>query len=316
MKKFLIAFLFTALLAFPSCDYDYSVNKSDAFYYFTDSVGREVVLKEKPQKVAVLFSSYAEVWQISGGTVDITVGDSIERGFACEDVVLVDEGSGHTTVNLELLIAEQPDFVIGTADYDCQYEACEFVSKHGIPSAVFRVDTFGDYLDMLKICCDINENPYGYTEYGDNVKNNIENMLALLKNETKSPKILFMRAGSSARSTKAKNSRDNFACAMLNELGAVNIADSAPVLLDGLSMEEIINKPPEYIFISPMGDETASRQYVESLLQTPVWQSLDCVKNGKYYFLPKDLFHYKPNHKWDTAYKYLIKILYPEIKID
>lgn len=319
MKKFLfcILFIFSALTLY-SCNNETPLNReADEYYRFTDSVGNEVILEEKPIKVCVLFSSYADIWCLSGGKVDITVGEAVERGFAEPTAVLVDAVAGHTTINLELLAAEEPDLVIGTADYACQVEACAFMASRGIPSALFKVEEFDDYLDVLKIFCDINGTSENYVTYGENVKNEIETLLETVNSlEPAYKKILFMRAGSTAKSTKAKNSQDNFACKMLTELGTINIADEASTLLDGLSMETIIDENPDFVFISSMGDAAASREYVTSLFENDVWQRLDCIKNGNYAFLPKELFHFKPNANWNTAYKYLINILYPELKID
>ena len=71
-------------------------------YQFTDDTGVEITLPEKPTRVAVLFSSFAQVWELAGGKVDITVGESVERGFASQDAVLVDGGAGKT-INSEAL---------------------------------------------------------------------------------------------------------------------------------------------------------------------------------------------------------------------
>ena len=46
---------------------------SDWIYTFTDSSGTEITLTRKPETVAVLFSSYAEIWTLAGGTVSVTV---------------------------------------------------------------------------------------------------------------------------------------------------------------------------------------------------------------------------------------------------
>ena len=97
---------------------------------------------------------------------------------------------------------------------------------------------------------------------------------------------------------------------MLGELGCENIADSAPLLLDGLSIEAILKENPDYIFFSPMGDEESSKAYMESVLKDPLWQSLDAVKAGKYTYLPKDMFQYKPNARWADAYRFLSELLY------
>ena len=100
---------------------------------------------------------------------------------------------------------------------------------------------------------------------------------------------------------------------MLDELGTTNIADTSTSLLDSLSIEYILREQPDFIFISVMGDESASRKYVSELFSSDAWRELDAVKNGAYAFLPKDMFHYKPNARWDAAYMYLADLLESEL---
>ena len=54
-----------------------------------------------------------------------------------------------------------------------------------------------------------------------------------------------------------------------------------------------------------MGDEQASRAYVDEMLKQDVWQGLTAVQNGSLRYLQKDLFHYKPCANWATAYEQL-----------
>ena len=77
---------------------------------FTDDTQTDITVPHAPQKVAVLTSSLADLWITAGGTVEITVGESLERGLV-EEAVLVDEGAGKT-VDLERLIQARPDFVL------------------------------------------------------------------------------------------------------------------------------------------------------------------------------------------------------------
>lgn len=286
---------------------------------FTDSAGQEVTLNSRPQNVAVLFSSYAEIWQIAGGEVKITVGDSIKRGFANDgEVTLVDDSSG-ASIDTERLIAGKPDFVIGSADVPAQVEACSFCAKAGIPSALFKVENINDYLKMLKICTDITGNSQAYQKNGVEVAEETERVKQLVAEYTKDKepaKILFVRAGSSAKSTKAKTAQDNFAARIIDELGTYNIAEKANVLLDGLSLEEIVAEEPQYIFISIQGSEDAAKKYIEQLFASDGWKDLKAVKNSNYVFLPKELFHYKPNARWAEAYRYAANILYPELNLE
>lgn len=298
-----ILFLITA----AGCSRSGEAVLGEVFYSFTDDIGQEVVLPQCPETVAVLFSSFAEVWTLAGGEVAVTVGESVERGFADAGVSLVDDGAGKS-INMELLLAAQPDLVICSADVEAQVKAAELLRSASVPAACFRVESFDDYLRMLRICTEITGDHAAYETYGTAVAERIEALL----NDTRegATDILFIRAGSSDSATKAKNGEQHFAAAMLEELGAYNIADAAPILLDGLSMEEILRADPDFIFISTMGKEAAAKAHMEEVLAQSAWQSLSAVKNGRVIYLPKDLFQFKPNARWGDAYAYLIEVLY------
>lgn len=281
----------------------------EPFLIFTDSVGNEVSLPEKPERTAVLFSSFADIWVSAGGEVDITVGESAERGFADSSAVLVDAGAGKA-INTEVLISAEPDFVICSADIAAQVEVAELLKSTDIPCALFRVECFGDYLEVLKIFTDITGNPDAYEKFGAEVRERVDGILSEVSENAESRRILFIRSGSGASSAKAKTAGEHFAAGMLEELGAYNIADNAPVLLDGLSAEEIIREDPDIIFISTMGNEDAAREYMDGVLAGPAWQTLSAVRENRVYYLPKDMFQFKPNARWDEAYRYLADIMY------
>ena len=265
-------------------------------------------ITEAPKNAAVLMSSLAEIWKEAGGEVSITVGESVERGFADDSAILVDSGAGKT-VNTELLISLKPDIVICSEDIPAQVEAAELLKDAGIRTEIYRVESFSDYLSVLDSMTDITGNKNAYTEKGLRVKEQIEALLGSDAAKSAAGKnILFVRAGSSASSTKAKLPDDHFACAMLEELGCVNIADGESPLIDSLSMEYIISTDPCYIFFSMMGNEDAAMKNINSMLEEETWKSLTAVKENRVVILPKDLFHFKPNAKWADAYKYLIDI--------
>jgi len=306
MRRLILTLLFILFIPlFSACTP--SPTETDGIQ-FTDALEQTVILPKEPKNAAILFSSFADIWVSAGGTVKITVGESIERGFAENDAILIDNGAGKT-IDIEALIASNPDIVIGSADIDAQKEAAEICRKAGIPTVLLQVESFEDYLDALKLFTDITGKTELYEKYGTAVKEEIDDIKESFTYDSKTEKILFIRAGSSERSTKAKNTEQHFVCGMLKELGTENIADYAPVLLDGLSFEDILMHDPEFIFISTMGDETAAREYMSGVLKKAEWQSLSAVKNGKVYFLPKDLFQFKPNALWAESYKYLAEIL-------
>ena len=311
MKRY-ISLLLCALMVFAlfGCAENAGVGVSDGFYSFIDDSGRSINLKNQPEKVAVLFSSYAEMWTLAGGEVNITVGESIERGFAPEGTPLVDAGAGKT-VDREALLAAEPDLVIASADIAAQAELAAYLDTVGIPCALFRVDCFADYEKAMTHLCAITGRVDLFEQNVASVGAEIEKILADV-DKTVAPRILFVRCGSSYSATKAKVASENFVCKMLEELGAVNIADAAPELSDGLALEAILNADPEAIFFSTMGNEQKSRAYMDSVLAGEAWQTLSAVREGRYVYLDKNLFQFKPNAKWSEAYKFLAEYLYGE----
>ena len=132
--------------------------------------------------------------------------------------------------------------------------------------------------------------------------------------ETEPPTVLLLRAYSTGAKAKGM---DNLAGVMLHDLGAKNLVENHPSLLEELSMEEIsliIAADPDYIFVTIMGSSTqkALDALAAGVQANPAWNSLSAVKNGRYIILPGELFHYKPNRRWGESYEYLAKILYPE----
>lgn len=263
---------------------------------------------EKPTRVAVLFSSLAEIWLEAGGEIAITVGETVERGFADADTPLVDSGAGKT-INVELLLSLDPDLVICSADIAAQAEAAELLREAGIETLVLHVETFDDYIAALTAMTEITGNT-----------NALQNALAmksriddLLSSERVAAlvgtRILFVRAGSTAASTKAKGSADHFAADMLRQIGCVNLADNAPLSLDNIGMEAILASDPDHIFFSMMGDEAAARSNIETLLKSETWQALTAVREGRVTILDKSLFHFKPCGRWEQAYLALVDCL-------
>ena len=307
-KSIIIAVVIVVLLIFISGAVETNKPESSGEYFtFTDSEGEIVELSHKPQKTAVLFSSLAECWIEAGGEVYVTVGESVERGLVKEETELVDKGAGKT-VDTEKLISLEPDFVICSADIASHRDVASALKKAKIPVAMLRMDTFEDYLTILRTLTKITGKTENYEQFGENAKSEIEQIISGEKREN-NPKILFVRSGSSYSSAKAKKADDNFAAKILEDFGCINIADKAETLLDNLSAEVILKENPQYIFVSVMGDYDNSKAYMQELLAKKEYASLDAVKNGRVYFLPKELFQYKPCGRWAESYRYISSIL-------
>lgn len=274
---------------------------------FTDDLGRTVMVNQ-PKRVAALLGSFAQVWQLAGGQVCATADD------AWDDLRL--ELSGDTVnlgntkeLSLELLLSAQPDFILASANTRQNLEWKETLEATGIPVAYFDIADFDDYLRLLKLCTDITGRSDLYEKHGLGVQAQIGEVLAKSEQRGTAPTVLCMRA--SASMVTVKNSQDNVLGEMLHSLGCVNIADSDSSLLENLSIERILEADPDCIFIVQRGDDTEGmKAYVENMMaENPVWQQLTAVKEGRLYFMDKNLYNLKPNHRWGEAYEKLEEIL-------
>lgn len=278
-------------------------------YVFTDDLGREVSVSSY-ERVAALLGSYADMWNLAGGQVCAAPDDAFED---------FDLGLPEGTVNLgetkrlslELLFSVDPDLVLASTNTSQHLEWQQALEGAGITVAYFDVACFEDYLRMLKICTDITGRPERYEQYGTDIEKQIEEILE--RSQGKEPlDVLVMRA--SATSIRAKNSKGNVLGEMLEILGCVNIADSDDSLLENLSIESILLRNPDRIFIVQSGDDTeGTRKNVETMFrENPLWEELDAVKKGQLYFLDKHLYNLKPNARWAEAYEKLEGMLYGE----
>ena len=303
MKIKLLPLFLACLILFCGCSQPAAPVEG---YTFTDDLGRAVTVRE-PQRVAALLGSFAQIWMLAGGEVCATADDAWDDlGLAlAEDTVNL----GNTkSLSLELLLASQPDFILASTNTRQNMEWQQTLDATGIPVAYFDVADFDDYLRLLKICTDITGCSERYEEHGTQVAAQIDAVLQACEGAG-SPKVLCMRA--SASSISVKNSQNNVLGEMLYTLGCTNIADVNDSLLEDLSMEYILQEDPDFIFLVQRGDDTEGmRDYVARTLESdPVWSRLTAVQEGRVYFMDKNLYNLKPNHRWGEAYEKLAEIL-------
>lgn len=276
----------------------------------TDSTGAQITLDTRAPRVVAAYSSFAESWLLAGGELCGATQDALEE----RDLGLPEDTAVVGTVkepNAEEIIALEPDLVILAQDIAAQADIRDVLENAGLACATFQVDTFEDYAFMMEQFCAITGRDDLYEENVTQVGEQIEQARATAAQGDSQPQVLLIRAFSSG--IKAKTD-DELAGAILKDLGAHNIADDHPSMLEDLSMEEVIAADPDYIFVTTMGDEQKALDYLNGLIgENPAWSELSAVKEDRYVVLPKDLFHYKPNNRWGESYQYLGEILYPEL---
>lgn len=314
MKKLYFVIMLCCLLLLTACGSSAdalpsSVTNSNTAVTFTDDLGRQVTI-DRPERVVCLIASFADIWYLAGGVEQIIATTNSTWTYfdlpLREDIVNLGAAK---ELNIEELIACNPDFVLASCGTDRNTELESVFDEMGINTAYFSVNTFEDYLRMLKICTDITGFSENYEKYGTAVQSQVENALA--RADGSCPSVLYIRATGS--SCKVKNSEGSVLGEMLANLGCTNIADSEDSLLEQLSIESILLCDPDYIFVVLQGSDPTDAQAIleTTLLHNPAWASLTAVQEGRYYVMDQNLYNMKPNERWGEAYEKLADILYP-----
>lgn len=274
---------------------------------YTDALGRQVILPEKPERVAALIGSFADVWCLAGGGLCAAAEDAWED-FGLELPGTVNIGGAHSP-NLELLLSADPELVLASASTKANVELLPTLEAAGITVVFFDVDCFTDYLAMLKTCTDITGRQDLYAQNGLALKEQIDRILESVSLTEETERILLLRASSGF--VKAKGSEGTVLGQMLAELGCVNIADSDTTLLENLSVESVIAREPYRIFVVAMGSDTrAAYENLRKMMEeNPAWGELEAVKADRLHLMDKQLFNLKPNARWAEAYEILSALL-------
>lgn len=306
-RFFCALLLFSVLLSLAACAASPAPEEPDGVA-LRDVNGSTVRLRPE-SRLVFGEASLAECWLLAGGMPVGVPLDAIEE----RALPLAADTAAVGTVkspDLEKIAALEPDYVVLSADLSAHAQLKDSLEQMGIPCGYFRLDSFEDYRELMAQFCAVTGRADLYEE---NVLSVEMRIAALREKLPEAPGLsaLLLRAYSTGMKAKTD---DNPAGKILKDFGLENPAESNPSLLEELSIEKIILDDPDYIFVMTMGSETEAREYLRANVESdPAWSGLSAVKNGRYIILPQELFHYKPNDRWDDSYEYLAKIIYPDL---
>ena len=280
---------------------------------FTDDMGNEVTV-DNPQRVVACMGSFANAWELAGGTLVGVSDDALSAaGWTIQSPDVATVGD-FTAVNLEAIMALNPDFVImtsgtgGRGGDSSQADLRDALVGAGIPVAYFEVTTFDDYERLMRTFTDITGRADLYYQNVAKVAAAIDAVLGAVPAENP-PTALLLTTFSGGTRVQSSGTQTG---AMLADLGVSNLADENKSLLKDFSLEAVIEMDPDFIFVIPMGNdiEAAMRNLEEATAANPAWGSLSAVQNGRYITLDPTLYLAKPNAQWDAAYQGLFDNLY------
>ena len=307
-------------VAVPEGDDDVPTEAAEVAFpvTLTDDAGREVTVSSL-ERVVVCMGSFAKTWQLAGGSLVGATADAL-ADYELEGAENIASVGDFTAPNLEQILALDPTLVImsaasaGRGGQSSQTDLVEPLESAGVPVLTFKVTLFGDYLRMLRACCDLTGRYDLYHENGLATRDRIDEVLAAVaqarsESGEEAPTCLIMTTYSGGTRVQASSTQTG---TMLAELGASNITDADKSLLSDYSLESLVKADPDFIFLLPMGDssEAAQKALKDQTTANPAWKELTAVKEGRVITLNPKLFLYKPNDDWDDAYEELYEALY------
>ncbi|MBR0282581.1 MAG: ABC transporter substrate-binding protein [Oscillibacter sp.] len=146
----------------------------------TDDLGRTVLVPQRPERVAALIGSFADVWNLAGGLDSlIAAADDAWTTFELPLGDGVFSLGGVLHPNLETLLSAEPDLILASCDTAPDVEFLPTFEALNLPALYFSVENLQDYLRMLDICAQITGKPENYVLYGENVRLQAEAAIAL-----------------------------------------------------------------------------------------------------------------------------------------
>ena len=307
MKKILAAGALTVALIFTGCGGDSAdVTSSSSYAVIQDDLGREVTIKEKPERIVVTSASLLEPLHALGANI---VGRPDSKNVMPDWAKDIPSVGAVYQIDIERLLACQPDLVILTKGMN--ERLLDVLAENKIPALVVEMKTFDDVTRSLETFGKITGTEDAAKQIAGQMYTDINDTLEFLPIERKRVAILHSTAqgltvqleGSIAGSVVDILGWENVAAGMTP---LENNPDAAPY-----SMETLAEQNPEIIFVTSMGDADEIKKNMQEMIDSnDAWQAIGAVKNNRIYYLPQNLFLLSPGLNYPAAVKYVVKLIY------
>ncbi|MCG8573005.1 MAG: ABC transporter substrate-binding protein [Spirochaetes bacterium] len=275
---------------------------------FQEASGKIIEIPKNPERTIVTLNSILDVWYMAEGTSLGRLRGSINVPNEAKAIPVLGKISN---INTEKMMELEPDFVI-CSDTSYQTEIRDFFAKEGVPGIVIDYHTFDDFQVMFDLFTRINNNHHIYEKLFVPLQKEIEGIIKKVP-KRKAPSICILFASTRYVKVETQNTITGYFC---QKLGAKNIYQDETI--EGanrvdLSLEYILEKNPDIIFVTTMGDVEKCQARVEKdIVSSDVWGDLKAVKNNRFIYLDKSYSIYKPNRFYDKAFQIMAEYLYPQ----
>lgn len=281
-----------------------------------DFLNNETILKEEPQKVAVLSGTPLNIWYDLGGksicTANISENLKLIPEYKDEILKLPEIGAVYS-IDMEAVVALKPDLIIAQAG--TQGDQAKKLREMGFNVITTYIRNFDDVISTYEAFGKILGKQEKAEQSIKKLEASKEYFVSKLPSESKSVAILYVTA-----KTVAVKLDNSIAGDVAKILKLKNIASNLPPDTIGsestpLDIEYIIEQNPDYIFVTSMisSNEEAKKAMEEQFNNNPVWKGVKAISEGRVIYLPQEYFLYNSGPYYGEALEYVARSIYPDI---
>ncbi|MCH4166829.1 MAG: ABC transporter substrate-binding protein [Megasphaera sp.] len=282
------------------------------FAEITDDAGRTVTLQEKPQRVVVLSTSLLNFVDAVGGDLAGRATVKSEAATLPERYATVPEVGPVYNVSVEKIIACKPDLVIVSKT---QHEKLiPLLEQNNIPVLALKTKTFDDVKRNLAVIGTVYGKEDAAKAKANELDADVQHIIAAMPKDKKKVAIIHATPSEVTVELPASIAGD-----VASILGFDNVAADGQVTDKDAervpySMEALVEKNPDVIFITSMGQsDKIQKRLKQDVENNAAWATLDAVKAGKVVVLPENLFLLSPGLAYPQAVEFMAKAVYPEV---
>ena len=308
MRVWALALFTAASLLLSACGTPAAEQSSQGSYAtITDDNGRTVSFDKKPERIVVTSASFLEPLYAVGGEV---VGRPDSKSKIPEAAKSVTNIGRVYQIDAEKVLALTPDLVI--LNRGMNEKLVETLAANHIKTLVIEMKSYEDVKREIGTFATLT----GETAKGDELIRKMDADIEAVRTSIPQEKkrVAIIHSTGQGLSVQLDGS---IAGNIANILGWENTAAGMPALDKNpdaapYSMETLVAQNPDIIFVTSMGEEAEIRASMEAMFaESPAWQSVSAVRDGRVYYLPQEMFLFSPGIEYPVAVKYMARLVYP-----
>ena len=284
-----------------------NTNAGSAYTTVTDDNGRTVTFDKKPERIVVTSASFLDPLYAVGGSVVGRPDSKSKIPDAAKEVTSI--GRVYQ-IDAEKIIALTPDLVI--LNKGMNEKLVETLAANNIKTLVIDMKSYDDVKREIGTFAALTGEKAKGEELVRKMDADIEAVRTSIPQEKK--RVAIIHSTGQGLSVQLDGS---IAGNIANILGWENTAAGMPALDKNpdaapYSMETLVAQTPDIIFVTSMGEEAEIRASMEAMFaESPAWQSVGAIRDGRVYYLPQELFLFSPGIEYPKAVQYMARLVYP-----